>query len=135
MKYPIKNVEGIGMVYATQLAQASISNTEHLLKLCYDRTGRKNVSKATGLRESQLLKWANLADLMRITGIGPQFAELLEAAGVDTVKELKTRRADKLAARIADVNEDKRLTGAIPSQGAVQRWIDGAKLVEPTIKH
>ena len=88
MSYKIQEIEGIGPVYAEKLAAADIDTTEELLKLCCDARGRKTTAEKTGVSESQLLKWANMADLMRISGIGSEFSELLEAAGVDTVNGL-----------------------------------------------
>ena len=89
----------------------------------------------TGLTESQLLKWANMADLMRISGVGEEYSELLEAAGVDTVKELKMRRADNLAAKMKEVNEAKKLTRQTPSESQVEKWVEQAKTLEPKISH
>lgn len=117
------------------LAAAEIETTDDLLKRCCDAKGRKAVSGMTGVSESQLLKWSNLADLMRVSGIGPQFSELLEAAGVDTIKELRTRKAENLAAAMEKVNDQKRLAKASPSVKTIQDWIEKAKGMEPTITH
>ena len=87
----ISEIEGIGPSYAEKLTAADISTTEKLLKVCGSKKGRAEIAMKTGISESNLLKWSNMADLMRIKGVGKQFAELLEAAGVDTVKELRTR--------------------------------------------
>lgn len=135
MSYRIEEIEGIGPKYAAALGQVGIRNTNGFLKLCCDRKGRAKVAGETGLTEAQLLKWANLADLMRISGIGPQFSELLEAAGVDTIKELRTRKAENLAARLAEVHHEKRLTRATPSKMQVDRWIEAAKKLDPVITH
>ena len=89
----------------------------------------------TGLSEGQLLKWANMADLMRISGIGPEYSELLEAAGVDTVKELRNRNAENLAARMAEVNATSKLTRAVPAEKVVSDWIEQAGSLEPLITH
>jgi predicted flap endonuclease-1-like 5' DNA nuclease len=82
-----------------------------------------------------LLKWANMADLMRISGVGEEFSELLEAAGVDTVKELRNRNAENLAAKMAEVNAEKKLTRALPSAKTVAKWVDQAKELKPLITH
>ena len=87
------------------------------------------------MEEGQLLKWANMADLMRISGVGEEFSELLEAAGVDTVKELRNRKADNLAARMAEVNQAKKLIRQVPSASQVSKWIEQAKSLAPTITH
>lgn len=135
MSYRIIEIEGIGPAYAVKLQEAGIKTTDGLLKSCCDRKGRKKTAEAVGLSEHQLLKWANLADLMRINGIGPQFSELLEAAGVDTIKELRTRKADNLTDKLAEVYAAKRLTRAKPGKSQVERWIAEAKGMEPTITH
>ena len=96
---------------------------------------RKTIEEATGITTTLLLKWANHADLMRIKGIGGEYAELLEAAGVDTVKELKHRNADNLATKMDEVNAEKKLTRQVPNAGTLQGWIDQAKEMEPRISH
>lgn len=135
MTYNIKEVEGIGPAYGEKLAVAKIKSTGDFLKLCADKKGRKVTAETTGISEKLLLKWANLSDLMRISGIGPQYSELLEAAGVDTVKELRNRKAENLAAKMAEISAAKNITQASPAASVVQRWIDAAKTTEPTITH
>ncbi|HUT42355.1 MAG TPA: DUF4332 domain-containing protein [Gammaproteobacteria bacterium] len=135
MAYKIEEIEGIGPAFAAKLQPAGIKTTDDLLKLCCDAKGRKTTAEKSGLTESQLLKWANMADLMRISGIGSEYSELLEAAGVDTVKELRTRRADNLAAKMAEVNASKKLTRAVPSEKVVTGWIEQAKTLQPMINH
>ncbi|MFC1835708.1 DUF4332 domain-containing protein, partial [Thermodesulfobacteriota bacterium] len=82
MSYKIEDIEGIGPVYGEKLRAAGIRTTGELLERGHDPKGRKEIAAQTDLDSSQILKWTNLSDLMRITGIGPQFSELLEAAGV-----------------------------------------------------
>ena len=135
MDYKIADIEGIGAVYGEKLSAADIKTTGDLLAQCCSRTGRKSTAEGTGVSEKLLLTWSNMADMMRITGIGPQFAEMLEAAGVDTVKELATRRADNLAAKMLEVNEAKNLANATPAESIVAGWIDAAKSTEPKITH
>ena len=135
MGYKIEEIEGIGPAYAEKLAAADIKTTDALLKLCCDAKGRKATAEKTGLSEGQLLKWANMADLMRISGIGSEYSELLEAAGVDTVKELRNRNAENLAAKMAEVNETKKLTRALPAGKTVSKWIEQAGSLEPLITH
>ena len=135
MGYKIEDVEGIGPAYAEKLAAVGIKTTTGFLKACRDRKGRKNVGEGTGISEKYLLKWANLADLMRIHGVGPQFSELMEAAGVDTVKELRHRNAANLAARMKDVHEAKGITRTSPPPSIVQRWIDQATELDPVATH
>ena len=135
MSYGIEEIEGIGPSFAEKLMKAEIKTTEDLLKLCCDKSGRGKVAGTTSLSEGQLLKWANLADLMRISGIGPQYSELLEAAGVDTVKELRHRNAENLETKMGEVNEEKKLTRQVPKAKEIERWIATAKDTEPTITH
>lgn len=135
MGYKIEDIEGIGPAYAEKLATVGIKNTDAFLTHCADRKGRKRVAKDADLSEKHLLKWANLADLMRISGIGPQFSELLEAAGVDTVKELRNRNAENLAAKMKEVQQEKKLTRTAPGVSTVSRWVARAKEMDPVISH
>lgn len=135
MRYKIEKIEGIGPAYGQKLTELGIATTDALLKLCCDSKGRKDVAKKSGFSESQLLKWVNAADLMRISGIGSEYSELLEAAGVDTVKELRNRNAANLAATLAEVNQKKKLTRVVPSEKTVTKWVDAAKKVDPVISH
>ncbi|MDH3887590.1 MAG: DUF4332 domain-containing protein [Gammaproteobacteria bacterium] len=135
MSYKIEEIEGIGPAYAEKLSAADVRTTDDLLKLCCDARGRKSTSEKTGVSEAQLLKWANMADLMRISGVGSEYSELLEAAGVDTVKELRNRNAENLAAKMAEVNETKNLTRTVPSEKVVKGWVEQAKTLDPLITH
>ena len=135
MSYKIEQIEGIGPAFGQKLAGAKITTTDHLLAQCGTAAGRKAVAGTTGLKEAQLLKWANMADLMRIKGVGPEYAELLEAAGVDTVKELRTRKAENLAAKMEEVNSEKKLTRNVPAASMVEGWVTEAKGMEPKISH
>ena len=135
MGYRIEDIEGIGPAFAEKLAGVGVKNTDAFLQLCCDKKGRKQVSAAADISEKHLLKWANLADLMRISGIGPQFSELLEAAGVDTVKELRNRNAENLAAKMKEVQQEKRLTRTAPGVSTVSRWVAQAKSMDPVITH
>ncbi|RMH18772.1 MAG: DUF4332 domain-containing protein [Acidobacteria bacterium] len=135
MSYPIEAVEGIGPAYAKKLAAAGCKTTKQLLDSCCTRKGRKDMAAKTGLSEKRILEWANLADLMRINGIGPQYSELLEAAGVDTVKELRNRNADNLVQKMKEVNAVKKLTRRVPPAGLVSKWIDAAKSLDPVMSY
>lgn len=135
MDYRIDKIEGIGPAYARKLAAAGIGKTSHLLTQCASAKGRKAVAGKTGLDEAQLLKWANMADLMRISGVGEEYSELLEAAGIDTVKELRNRRPDSLTAKMAEVNQAKKLTRQVPGLPQVTKWVDQAKTMKPLISH
>lgn len=135
MIYKIAEIEGIGPSYAAKLQTSKIGTTSDLLKACADPKGRKALAQATGIEEGRLLKWANMADLMRIKGVGKQYAELLEAAGVDTVKELKQRVAANLAAKMAEVNASKKLTRAVPAEKMVAGWIEQARSLPPALSY
>ena len=135
MNYKIIDIEGIGDVYAPKLIAEGIETVEQLLDACCGPTGRRIIAEKTGISEKLILKWTNHADLFRINGIGPQFAELLEAAGVDTVKELRHRVAANLAAKVAEVNEEKHLCGRVPAEVEIQKMIDQAKELEPRMTY
>ncbi len=133
--HKIEEIEGIGPAYGEKLRKAGIADTDSLLKLCCGAPGRKRVAEETGLSASQLLGWANAADLFRVSGVGPEFAELLEASGVDTVKELAQRNAANLAAKLAEVNGQKKLTRRVPDEAAVAAWVEQAKGLPRVIEH
>ncbi|MGB1161442.1 MAG: DUF4332 domain-containing protein [Alphaproteobacteria bacterium] len=135
MSYPIEEIEGIGPTYGAKLKDAGIPSTKALLKACAKKSGRKKVADDTGISEKLILEWTNLADLMRIKGIGKQFSELLEAAGVDTVKELRNRNPDNTAAKMAEVNAEKKLTRAVPAASMVASWVAQAKEMDPIIEY
>ena len=135
MNYKIIDIEGIGDVYAPKLIAAGIETVEQLLDACEAPTGRKIIAEKTGISEKLILKGTNHADLFRINGIGPQFAELLEAAGVDTVKELRHRVAANLAAKVAEVNEEEHLGGRVPAEVEIQKMIDQAKELPPRMTY
>jgi predicted flap endonuclease-1-like 5' DNA nuclease len=135
MSYKIQEIEGIGPSFGSKLETANIKTTDDLLSMCSTAKGRKDVAAKTGLTEAQLLKWSNMADLMRISGIGPEYAELLERAGVDTVKELRNRNAENLATAMKEANEKSNLTRVVPSAKVVSGWVDKAKSTEPKITY
>lgn len=127
MGYKIIDIEGVGAAYAEKLVAAGVTTTDALLEKCAAPAGRKALAEETGISEKLILKWTNHADLIRIHGVGPQFAELLEAAGVDTVKELKHRVAANLQAKMEEVNAAKNLVNRVPSAAELQKMIDEAK--------
>ncbi|HRF69227.1 MAG TPA: DUF4332 domain-containing protein [Muribaculum sp.] len=135
MTYKIIDIEGVGDAYAVKLNEAGIKTVDDLLERCITPKGRKELAEATGISSKLILKWANHADLFRINGIGPQFAELLEAAGVDTVKELRHRKAENLVAKMEEINTGKHLTRRVPSVAEVQKMIDEAATLPPTITY
>lgn len=135
MSYPIEKIEGIGPVYAAKLAPAGIKTTQDLLTHAATPAGRAALAETTGITEHHILKWANIADLMRINGVGEEFSELLEAAGVDTVKELKHRVPAHLHEKLAEVNEARKLTRQVPGLSQVTNWIEQAKTMEPILSY
>jgi predicted flap endonuclease-1-like 5' DNA nuclease len=135
MRYTIEHIEGIGPAFGAKLRAVGIASTTALLKAAAGPADRRQLAASTGIDSGRILVWANMADLMRIKGVGKQFAELLEAAGVDTVKELKTRNAGNLAARMAEVNAEKKLTRAVPTETMVRGWIAEAKTMAPILTY
>jgi predicted flap endonuclease-1-like 5' DNA nuclease len=135
MTYKIDEIEGIGPSFADKLMKGEINTTDDLLEKCCTPKGRKTTSETTGIGETHLLKWANMADLMRVSGVGRQYAELLEAAGVDTIKELRNRNAENLFTKMNEINTEKKLSKGAPAQTVVQGWIDQAKTMEPKISY
>ena len=127
MTYKIIDIEGIGNVNAKKLVEAGINTVDDLLQKAKTPAGRKAIEETTGISGKSILKWTNHADLMRINGVGPQFSELLEAAGVDTVKELKHRVADNLQQKLEEINNKRNLVNRVPSVSEVQKMIDQAK--------
>ena len=123
----IADIEGIGATYAQTLAEKGITTTEALLEKCAAPAGRKTLAEETGISGKLILKWANRADLSRIKGIGSEYADLLEAAGVDTVPALARRNPANLYAALTTTNEEKNLTRRPPSESQVTDWIDQAK--------
>jgi hypothetical protein len=129
MSYPITDIEGIDSDVAAVLKSAGIRSTDRLLEAARTVKGRKTLAAKTGFDEKQLLCWANVADRMRIKGISKEYAELLQAAGVDTVKELKYRNPLNLAKAMADANKRRKVVRLLPSEKVVRRWIENAKLL------
>ncbi|MDE5554628.1 MAG: DUF4332 domain-containing protein [Muribaculaceae bacterium] len=135
MAYKIDQIEGIGDAYAQKLQAVGVATTEELLKRAATPKGREKLAEETGISSKLILKWANHADLFRIKGVAGQFAELLEAAGVDTVKELRHRVAANLHAKLVEVNDAKNLCNRVPAESEVQRMIDQAKELDPVMTY
>lgn len=135
MAYKIEQIEGIGEAYAKKLEAAGVKTTDDLLKTCASKSGRAKLAEETGITEKLILKWTNHADLFRIKGVAGQFAELLEAAGVDTVKEFRHRVAANLQPKLVEVNDAKNLCNRVPSVTEVEKMIAQAKELEPIITY
>ncbi len=120
-------IEGIGDAYMLKFQGEGILTTDALLSKCASNKGRKELAEKLGFRPEQILAWTNRADLFRIKGIGEEYSDLLEASGVDTVPELAQRNAENLVAKMAEVNEQKKLVRRLPVLSQVERWIEQAK--------
>lgn len=131
----IDDVEGIGPATAEKFQAVGIKDTDSLLAASKTPKQRKGLAEKTGISETQILKFANMVDLYRVKGIGSEYSELLEAAGVDTVPELARRNAANLAQAMQKVNEDKKLTRRIPAETEVTRWIEEAKQLPRALEY
>ena len=135
MSYKIAEIEGIGPAYAEKLEAVGVKTTDDLLNRAASPKDRKKLAEETGISEKLILKWANHADLFRIKGVAGQFAELLEAAGVDKVKELRHRVAANLHPKLVEVNEAKNLCNRVPALSEVEKMIEQAKELEPKLSY
>jgi hypothetical protein len=135
MSRSIEDLKTIGPGVAALFKSAGIRSTGKLLRVAKDPKGRKALAAKTGLDEKCILRSANMADRMRIKGIGEDYAVLLEAAGVDTVRELKYRNPRNLAKAMADANTKRKLVQLLPSEKAIERWIQHAKRLDLVISY
>ncbi len=133
--YKIEELEGVGPALGEKLRKAGISSTDKLLAGAKTKNQRQELSDACGIPEKQILKFANMADLFRITGVGQEFAELLEAAGVDTVPELALRKPANLTEKMEEVNKAKQLTRRTPSIKEVEKWVEEAKALPRVLEY
>lgn len=131
----VTEIEGIGPANAGKLAKAGISTTGALLEAGKTKKGRKELAAKTGASEKDLLGWVNMADLFRIKGIGEQYSELLEAAGVDTVVELAKRVPANLHKKMTEVNAAKKLVRQLPSEKIVGDWVEQAKTLPRIVEY
>jgi len=131
----IETLEGVGPALAEKFAGAGVTNVEDLLENGATPSGRAQLAEATGISDTKILTFVNMADLMRLKGVGGEYAELLQASGVDTVKELRRRNAENLAAKMDEVNAEKELTRTVPSARTVQGWVDQAKEMDPVVEY
>ena len=135
MAKKINEIEGIGPAYAEKLQSAGITTVEGLLEAGASKAGRKKIAADSGIDESKILDWVNMADLFRIKGIASQFAELLKASGVDTVKELRNRKPDNLHAKLVEVQAEKKITRTVPGLNQVEGYVNQAKALSPIVTH
>ncbi len=133
----LTTIEGIGPKYRKALLGCGLKTTAGLLKAGGDRKGRRALAKESGCTEQQILEWVNRADLMRVRGVGEEYSDLLEASGVDTVKELRTRKPANLHAALLERNNAKkrRLVRRPPSLSEVEKWVAHAKELKPAVTH
>jgi predicted flap endonuclease-1-like 5' DNA nuclease len=123
----IANIEGIGPTYKEKLNGIGISTVEELLEKGASPAGRKSIAESTGISDKLVLEWVNLADLFRIDGIGEEYSDLLEEAGVDTVPELAQRSPENLHKKLEEVNNAKNLVNRVPTLSNVEKWVEQAK--------
>jgi len=135
MAKSIEKIEGIGPKTGEALRSAGVKTVESLLEAAADKKSRVALADKTGISEARILKCVNMADLFRINGVASQYAELLECAGVDTVKELRNRNPENLAAAMAEANNAKNLVRRAPSTVVVSDWVAQAKKLPPRITH
>jgi len=131
----IADIEGIGEASAKKLIDAGVNTVEVLLEMGCSPKGRKGLAEKTGISETLILKWVNRADLARIKGIGSEYADLLEASGVDTVVELGKRVPSNLAKKAQEVNEAKKLVRKLPTESQISDWVDQAKQLERKVTY
>lgn len=131
----LSKIEGIGASYSTKLNGAGISSIEVLLDQCAGKVARKDLAEKSGISEKRILEWVNRADLARVKGVSTQYADLLEAAGVDSVPELAQRNAENLHKTMLECNETKHLVRKVPAVSQVQNWIMQAKSLPKKVTH
>ncbi|MGZ8563581.1 MAG: DUF4332 domain-containing protein [Candidatus Limnocylindria bacterium] len=131
----IEDVEGVGPAYAVKLQAAGVTTTDDLLAVGGKRKGREDLAAKTGISEKQILEWTNHADLMRIDGVGSEYSDLLEAAGVDSPAELAQRNASSLATTFGELDAARNTVRRSPSQAVIEGWIAQAKKMEKMVEH
>ena len=133
----IERIEGIGPVIGQKFRQAGVAWVKTLLATGGSAPGRKTLAEQTGLDPSKILKWVNAADLLRIEGITPDWAEMLEVAGVDTVKELRNRLPENLHRKMVETRAEnpRQFHSEAPELEQIRSWIDAAKSMEPAVTH
>ncbi|MGB8981575.1 MAG: DUF4332 domain-containing protein [Anaerolineales bacterium] len=128
-------IEGIGPVNAAKLNKAGVRGTNGLLQMAGTKKGRQELAKATGFAPKTILEWVNRADLFRVKGVGTQYSDLLEAAGVDTVPELAKRKPEALLETMAKANEKKHLVHQLPALSLVKDWVKNAKSLKRVVEY
>lgn len=131
----IETIEGIGAKFAKKLRANGVRSTGELLKKGASKKGRTELAEKTGITDTLIIEWVNLADLMRIKGVGEEYSDLLEEAGVDTVKELRRRSPVNLHKKMLEVNAEKKLVRRPPALSMVEGWVAQAKELEPIVTY
>lgn len=121
------DIEGIGEVYLAKLTEAGVTTIDGLLQKGASPKGRQELEEKTGIAHKLILEWVNRADLFRIPGVGEEYSDLLEAAGVDTVVELAQRNPENLYQALSAKNAEKGIVRRLPSQKQVGDWVEAAK--------
>lgn len=135
MRYPIIDIEGIGPTFTKKLKKIGVNRTDQLLERGASPKGRKALAAESGIDEKKILKWTNMSDLMRIRGVAEEYSELLEAAGVDTVKELRNRNATNLTEAMQTTNKKRKLVRLCPGEKSVTKWVAEAKKLKPVMTY
>lgn len=128
-------IEGIGVSYGKKLKEAGVGGTKSLLARGATRAGRQAIEKATGIAADLILRWVNHVDLFRIKGVKTQYAELLEAAGVDSVPELSKRVPANLHGKLVEVNASRKLVRKLPTPAQCADWVEQAKALPRVVTH
>jgi predicted flap endonuclease-1-like 5' DNA nuclease len=131
----IDAIQGLSRAQARTLRRNRVRTTEALLRKAATKSERRSLAKETGLDESEILAWVNRADLMRIKGVGEEYADLLEVAGIDTVKELRRRNPRSLLRQLTELNEKKNLVRRLPTESMVEGWVAEAKTMQPGVSY
>lgn len=130
--YAIEDIEGIGPAFGKRLRDMGIETTQNLVDRGRNAADRKSIAERISVDDEAITQWTRMADLMRVAGVRIQFSELLEASGVPSVQDLARQDAEKLAAKMAEVNTRDARTRTVPSAGTVARWIEHARIL-PTL--
>ncbi len=131
----VEDVEGIGPAYAQKLIKAGVKTTDELLSRGAKPKGRAELETATGISHAKILEWVNLVDLYRIKGVGSEYSDLLEAAGVDSPAELAHRVPANLVAKMTELNAAKKLVRVVPGEKTVTDWVEQAKKLPKIVEH
>jgi predicted flap endonuclease-1-like 5' DNA nuclease len=135
MSYPIDDIERVGPVFADRLKKLRIRTTERLLEAAKSPRKRRAIAEQIGAEPKELMRWVNISDMLRIKGIGEDYSELLEAAGVPTVRVLRHRDPKRLAQAMAKANRERKLVRLVPTERAVSRWVAEAKSLPAKVSY